>query len=455
MIAVVTPDEMAAIDAAASESVDVLIERAGAAVARTARSMLGGTYGRVVNVVAGKGNNGNDGRVAARRLAEDGMAVRTFDAADGPSHLPPSDLVIDAAYGTGFRLRLGGDWIAPDVAGARVLAVDIPSGVDGLTGVASGSPLAAERTITFAALKPGLLYGDGCRLAGDVVVADIGLDASRATAHVVEAADVAGWWRPRERDDHKWRRAVRVIAGSPGMTGAAELCSAAAMRAGAGIVWLSSPGAGAATGITEVVGRDLPASGWASPMLDGLERFGALVVGPGLGRAATTASDVTELIATTDVAALVDGDGLIALATSPGGRDAVRSRRGPVVLTPHDGEYRALTGSAPGADRIDATRRLAADWSCVALLKGSPTTVARPDGHAFVVTEGDSRLATAGTGDVLSGVIGALLASGVVAADAAAAGAWIHGAAGRRLPAVGLIASDLIAAIPAVLGDLT
>ena len=454
MIAVVTPHEMAAIDAAASEPVDVLIERAGAAVARTARSMLGGTYGRVVNVIAGEGNNGNDGRVAARRLADDGVMVRSFDAADAPSHLPRSDLVIDAAYGTGYRPRPGGQWTAPDVGAARVLAVDIPSGVDGLTGVASGSPLTAERTITFAALKPGLLYGDGCRLAGDVAVADIGLDVSRATAHLVEAADVAAWWRPRQRDDHKWRRAVRVIAGGPGMTGAADLCSAAAMRAGAGIVWLSSPGAGATAGVTEVVGRDLPASGWAARVLDELGRFGALVVGPGLGRAATTADDVTELIAATDVPVLVDGDGLIALATSPGGRDAVRSRRGPVVLTPHDGEYRALTGIGPGPDRIAAARRLAADWSCVALLKGPTTTVAAPDGRVRVVTEGDARLATAGTGDVLAGVIGALLASGVDATDAAATGAWIHGAAGHRGPAAGLIASDLLATIPAVLGEL-
>ena len=456
MIAVVTPDEMAAIDAAASESVDVLIERAGAAVARAARSMLGGTYGRVVTVIAGKGNNGNDGRVAARRLAEDGVAVRVVDAADCPAVLPDCDLVIDAAYGTGFRPRSNGSaWKAPDVGGARVLAVDIPSGVDGLTGAASGSPLAAERTVTFAALKPGLLYGDGRGLAGRVDVADIGLDASRSTVHVVEAADVARWWRPRERDDHKWKRAVRVIAGSPGMTGAADLCSSAAMRAGTGIVWLSSPGAGATSGVTEVVGRDLPAGGWATAACDGLDRFGALVVGPGLGRGETTADDVTELIAATDIPALVDGDGLVALAASPGGRDAVRSRRGAVVLTPHDGEHRALAGSAPGPDRIDAARRLAIDWSCVVLLKGLTTTVAAPDGRVFVVTEGDSRLATAGTGDVLSGIIGALLASGIDALQAAAAGAWIHGAAGHRLPAAGLIASDLLAAIPDVLQAFT
>ena len=279
MIAVVTPREMAAIDAAAPEPVDVLIERAGAAVARAARSMLGGTYGRVVTVIAGKGNNGNDGRVAARRLAEDGAAVRLVDAATCPTVLPTCDLVIDAAYGTGFRPRSDdAAWKAPDAGAALVLAVDIPSGVDGLTGVASGAQLAADRTVTFAALKPGLLYGDGARLAGRIDVVDIGLDVSGASVHLVEAGDVACWWRPKGRDDHKWNRAVRVVAGSPGMTGAADLCSAAAMRAGAGIVWLSSPGAGATTGVTEVVGRDLPAGGWSAAALDDLDRFGSLVV---------------------------------------------------------------------------------------------------------------------------------------------------------------------------------
>jgi ADP-dependent NAD(P)H-hydrate dehydratase / NAD(P)H-hydrate epimerase len=455
VIAVVTPDEMAAIDEAAPEPADVLIERAGAAVARAARSMLGGTYGRVVTVIAGKGNNGNDGRVAARRLADDGVVVRLVDATACPSVLPACDLVVDAAYGTGFRPRSdGATWKAPAPAGAPVLAVDIPSGVDGLTGAASGAPLAAERTVTFAALKPGLLYGDGARLAGRVDVADIGLDVARATVHRLEAGDVGGWWRPRERDDHKWKRAVRVVAGSPGMTGAADLCSAAAMRAGAGIVWLSSPGAGATTGVTEVVGHELPAAGWATAALDDLERFGSLVVGPGLGRAPTTAADVVALLAASDVPAIIDGDGLAALAASPAGREAVRSRRGPVVLTPHDGEFRALAGGAPGPDRIAAARRLATEWACIVLLKGPTTTVAAPDGRVRVVTEGDARLATAGTGDVLSGVIGALLASGIDAADAAAAGAWIHGAAGRRRPVDGLVASDLLGSIPEVLAAL-
>src|SRR6478609_545714 len=222
MIPIVTPAEMAAIDAAAPEPVDVLVARAGAAVARCALRMLGGGYGRVVNVIAGGGNNGGDGRVAGERLTERGVAVRIFDARSCPATLPPCDLVIDAAYGTGYRI--GDDtrqpWSPPDIGAAVVLAVDIPSGVDALTGAAPATVLAATRTVTFAALKPGLLFGPGKGLAGDVQVVDIGLDTSRATAHLVTAADVRGWWRPRPADAHKWSRAVRMIAGSRGMTGA-------------------------------------------------------------------------------------------------------------------------------------------------------------------------------------------------------------------------------------------
>ncbi|MDQ3543198.1 MAG: NAD(P)H-hydrate dehydratase [Actinomycetota bacterium] len=449
MTPIVTPAEMAAIDAAAAESVDVLIARAGSAVARAARSMMGGTYGRVVNVIAGKGNNGADGRVAGSVLADEGVLVRIVDAADCPAALPPSDLVIDAAYGTGFR----GTWAPPNVGGARVLAVDIPSGVDGLTGVAASGALVAERTVTFAALKPGLLFGNGPRLAGRVDVADIGLDMANAAAHRVERSDVVGWWKPRPADAHKWTRAVRVVAGSSGMTGAAELSAGAAMRTGAGIVWLSSPGVDPSPPV-EVVGRALPTSGWAGTVLAELARFGVLVVGPGLGRADPMPVDVVDVVAGSPVPVVIDGDGLFAMAQGADGRDAIGRRTASTVLTPHDGEYRSLMGDGPGPDRIDAARRLAAEWSVVALLKGPSTVIAEPGGRVLVVSDGDERLATAGSGDVLSGVIGALIASGLGAFDAAAAGAWIHAAAANALPADGLVASDLLRSLPGLLESL-
>jgi NAD(P)H-hydrate epimerase len=451
VIPIVTPEEMAAIDKAAPEPVDVLIERAGSAVARAAREMLGGTYGRTVDVVAGKGNNGNDGRAAARRLAERGVRIRMFDAADCPPQLPPADLVIDAAYGTGFR----GEWRAPRVGAAPVLAVDVPSGVNGLTGDAGRGVLAADRTVTFAALKPGLLLGAGRNLAGDVEVVDIGLDTRRARAHLVEAEDVAEWWRPRPPTAHKWSRAVRVVAGSPGMTGAAHLSSGAAQRAGSGMVTLSVPGADGSAP-PEVVRRRLPAFDWSGQVLGDLQRYHALVIGPGLGREAYTVAAVRATALAATVPTVIDGDGLFALAWDADGAAPVLHRRtSPTVLTPHDGEYGLLAGHRPDADRFQAARRLAADLRTVLVLKGPVTVVAAPGGDVLVVANGDARLATAGTGDVLSGILGALLATGLDPFRAAAAAAWIHAQAARSGPAVGLVAGDLVDALPGVLGRLT
>ncbi|MCU1452929.1 MAG: hypothetical protein JWN46_1075, partial [Acidimicrobiales bacterium] len=296
MIPIVTPEEMAAIDAAAPEPTEVLVERAGAAVARNAVELLGGAYGRRVVVLAGKGNNGNDGRAAARRLAGRGVRCTVLDAADPPPSIPACDLLIDAAYGTGFR----GTFHPPSLSdpATPVLAVDIPSGVDGLTGRASGTPLRAQRTVTFAALKPGLLLADGPSLAGEVVVADIGLDTSSARAHIVEQSDVAGWLPRRPREAHKWQAACWIVAGSPGMTGAAHLASAAALRAGAGYVRLSSPGIDDdPLAPTEVVRVSLPDEGWAADVLADLDRFAATAVGPGLGTADETAEQVRLLVA--------------------------------------------------------------------------------------------------------------------------------------------------------------
>ncbi len=451
MIPIVTPEEMAAIDKAAPEPVDVLIERAGSAVARAAREMLGGTYGRTVDVIVGKGNNGNDGRAAARRLAEHGVRIRMFDAADCPPQLPPADLVIDAAYGTGFR----GEWRAPRVGAAPVLAVDIPSGVSGLTGEAGRGVLAADRTVTFAALKPGLLLGAGRNLAGEVEVVDIGLDTRRARAHLVEAEDVGRWWRPRPPTAHKWSRAVRVVAGSPGMTGAAHLSSGAAQRAGSGMVSLSTPGTDGSAP-QEVVRRRLPAFDWSGQVLDDLHRYHALVIGPGLGREAYTVAAVRATAVAATVPTVIDGDGLFALAwDADGAAPVIHRRTSPTVLTPHDGEYGLLAGHRPDADRLQAARRLAADLRAVVLLKGPVTVVAAPGGAVLVVANGDARLATAGTGDVLSGILGTLLATGLDPFRAAAAAAWIHAEAARSGPPVGLVAGDLVDALPGVLGRLS
>jgi NAD(P)H-hydrate epimerase len=458
MIPVVTPEQMRVVDATVDEPVTELVRRAGEAVARSAVELLGGTYGRTVTVLAGPGNNGADGRVAAERLAARGVRVHVFAVGEFPDELPPSDLVIDAAFGTGFRVDREGTapWRPPPIGRIPVLAVDIPSGLDGLTGVAAEGTLPATATITFGALKPGHLLGRGPDLCGELQLASIGLtDAVAALGGprvgVVTAADVAAWVPPRGRTDHKWVSAVRVIAGSPPMLGAASLCAAAAHRAGAGLVVLSVPGAHA-RGPVEVIDRPLPALSWTDDVLKDLHRFSALVVGPGLGRDDDTRTCVADLVARTDVPIVVDGDGLAALPWNPDGSVAfLRERRGPVVLTPHDGEFALLTGARPGVDRIGDAHRLCERTGAVVLLKGPATLIADPAGATYFVTNGDERLATAGTGDVLSGVIAALLARGTEPAHAAAAGAWLHAAAAAAGPRHGLVASDLLLELPGVL----
>lgn len=451
-LAIVTPAEMAAIDAAAPEGTDVLVERAGAATAAAARRLLGGTYGRRVVVVAGPGNNGNDGRAAASLLARAGAAVRVFPAAEAPDVLPPCDLVVDAAYGTGFR----GSWRAPlPAAGTqpRVLAVDVPSGVDGTTGQVGPdtSPLPADATVTFAALKPGLVLAEGRRLAGVVEVADIGLDTSSAQATLLTDEAAARALPRRHHADHKWRSAVWVVAGSPGMDGAAALACGAAARTGAGYVRLSIPGGGvdAPHAPLEAVRTPLPAEGWGAEVVAGANRFAAVVVGNGLG----TAHDPAELAAVVGgagVPVVVDGDGLTLLASAR--PDVPLGDH--VVLTPHDGEFARLAGSSPGADRIDATRRLAGRLGAVVAAKGPTTVVAHPGGEVLVVTSGDARLATAGTGDVLAGMVAALCAQGVAPWLAAGVAAHIHGRAAALGWRTGLVASDLIGLIPAAIAAL-
>ncbi len=448
MIPVVTPAEMAAIDRAAPEAVDVLVARAGWAVAVAAVDMMGGTYGRRVVVVAGKGNNGADGRHAAAQLARRGVRVEVLDAVDPPARLPAGlDLVIDAAYGTGFR----GDYQAPDPGGAPVLAVDIPSGVDGLTGAAGPGAVRAVRTVTFAALKPGLLFPPGRELAGRVDVVDIGLDASGATVHRVELDDVDGWVPRRPVGTHKWKTAVWVVAGSAGMTGAAHLAARAAMRAGAGTVRLGIPGGPPELPFLEVVGRSVPAEDWDPEVLADLRRAKALVIGPGLGRAGPTAGAVRRLVAAAPPPTVVDADGLYALGTAEEAAAVLKGRTGPTVLTPHDGEFERLAGRPPGPDRIAAARDLAARTHATVLLKGPTTVVADFSGEVLVSTAGDERLATAGTGDVLAGVVGAYLAQGLGGLRAAAAAAFVHGRAGHLGWRHGLVAGDLLDLLPAVL----
>ncbi len=450
MTPVATPDDKRAADASADVPVGVLIDRAGAGVARAAIELLGGRYGRTVNVLAGPGNNGADGRVAAARLAAEGVQVRVFDALDAPDPLPAADLVIDAAFGTGFR----GTWNSPEIGAAKRLAVDVPTGLDGLTGVATEHTRAADATVTFGAPSPGHFLNDGPRLVGVLHVVDIGLDvvasATSSSIHVVESTDIATWVPRRAADVHKWADGVRIVAGSAGMTGAAHLAAASAMRAGSGMVAVSSPGIDSDVP-TEVIDRRIPPFDWSEAVLADLHRYHSLVIGPGLGREEYTMPAVVTTVLEAVVPTVVDGDALFALSWNEEGNPSfLVDRDVPTVLTPHDGEYGLLTGRRPGDDRIAAAHHLARLAGAVVLLKGPATVVADPDGRSLLVTNGSELLATAGTGDVLSGLVGAFLARGVPAFEAAGAAAWVHADAAARC-GVGLIASDLIPIIPRVI----
>jgi ADP-dependent NAD(P)H-hydrate dehydratase / NAD(P)H-hydrate epimerase len=536
VIPVLFPDEIRALDAAAPVDREVLIARAGQAVAREALAMLGGAYGRRVVVVVGPGSNGADALTAAQLLEQRGVRVHLVMVDrhnPPPPRLPRADLVIDGAYG----ISLNSPYAAPE-AGAPVLAIDIPSGLDPCTGYSfpGGSAVVADVTVTFVGMKPGLLLGDGPSHAGRVVVADIGLDASGYhRAGVVTREDVAHRLPSRDRTAHKWDAAVLVIAGSPGMTGAPLLVSQGAQRAGAGMVRLAVPGQ--TVGGTEAVAVALPAEHWAQHALTLTERCAAIVIGPGLGRERTTRASIRQVLSKTSLPTVIDADGLMSLAPGaadedpraivrtlstpahstpaitrrpglaaaaavsaaeaarqssvgdlPPGQRAVlqaASRRiganpaaaaaagtartaefdaavrglsgrspGSTILTPHEGEFRSMTGQPLSPDRFADVRRLAAATGAVVLLKGPTTLIASPDGWVNVVSAGDQRLATAGTGDVLAGVIGALLAQGLNTLDAASTGAWLHGTAATLGPRTGLVASDLPALIATVMSDV-
>ena len=431
MLPVVTPAEMKVIDAQATEPEEVLIQRAGYAIANAALRMLGGSYGRRVTVIAGKGNNGQDGKVAAQVLQRRG--VRCKICSPGPDVLAQADLVIDAAYGTGFR----DEWEPPPQPSCPVLAVDIPSGIDGLTGEDRGS-LQAKRTVTFGALKPGLLLEPGASRAGEIEIADLGLNIEGSRSSLITDQDLAPVLSQRTTTDHKWTNAVRLIAASPGMIGAAQLAASGALRAGAGMVVVSSPTINLQSNDMppEAVTRKITAATLVPEVLKDLDRFAALLIGPGLGTDPETVAMTAELIERSPIPTVVDADGLTAVATHP---TCVTRSASTAVLTPHDGEFEKLTGAPPALDRCAAVRS-AAKNSAV-LLKGPTTLVSDTNGDLIFVRNANQRLATAGTGDVLTGIIGAVIRNTPILLAAAAAAHW-HGQA-AQLAQPDMTASDL------------
>ena len=518
MRTVLTPQQMAEADratiAAGTPSL-ALMQRAGFAVARAALRLAGGSYGRRVLILCGKGNNAGDGLVAARVLAGwgcfpvvvsldapaslSGDALANWGRLRGVRHLrfdPDSlgrelarcDLVIDAIVGTGFRGALSGAAAqavgALNASGRPVLAVDIPSGVDGATGAVGGPAVRATVTVTMAAAKFGLILHPGSEYAGRVEVADIGIATPQPpeAGGIPEAADVARALGRRPLDAHKRSvGTVMVVAGSAQMPGAAGLAIRAALRAGAGLVTLATVASVAEEvhpGAFEATTLHLPATAAGTiarvalqAILDRAATVDAVAVGPGLTTQPETAELVRALAAALDVPLVVDADGLNALAADPG---ILAGRTAPTIITPHPGEASRLLGissSAVQADRLQAAAMLAARCNAEVILKGYRSIVASPGGRLGVVTTGGPALASGGTGDVLTGVTVALLAAMSVPAGrsgaqgaardpypAAWAASWIHGRAGdllgQRYGVRGVLAGDLPAAVAGVLHDL-
>ncbi len=460
---VITPEESGRLDAAATEPVDVLMERAGLAVALAAVD-LGIGYGSRVIVLAGRGNNGGDGYVAARYLADRGARVvvhslgepkdptgaaasaarraRAAGVRVAPLDAPePADLVIDALFGVGFK------GMVPDVVvpwidhPAPVLAVDVPSGLDASTGETAGPAFTAEGTVTFHALKPGHLLGEGPERCGPVSVVDIGLNGGNPFLRICEREDAP---RPsRARRAHKWSAgSVAVVGGSPGITGAPMLAAEAALQMGAGSVAVICPAALQPTYaahssqvMTRGIGKGPRFSGDdADAVLTAAGRFDVMVLGPGLGP--DQSEFVARIVRRWQGGLLIDADGLNALE----GLGALAERSGPTILTPHEGEARRLVGSAA----LDAVARLPDDVGVVALLKGNPTFVFGSE--RWAVTSGGPELATIGTGDVLAGVIAALWSRGLSGEVAARSGAYWHGTAGHDLTRFGTVTAERLAA---------
>jgi hydroxyethylthiazole kinase-like uncharacterized protein yjeF len=480
VIPVLTAAETRALDReteARGTSIEALMERAGFAVARAAVRAAGGAYGRRAVVVCGKGNNGGDGLVAARILAGEGMGVdvallaapedlqgpaaanlarlgevalraRAFEEPWFHRALARAHVTVDAIFGTGFRGAPDGPHAAAiealNEAGIPVVAVDIPSGVEGDTGVVQGPAVRAAATVSFGAPKVGSLLHPGAAQAGTVEVVDIGFppDLVRSDLQLVEEADVRSMLPRRSPETHKRRSGVvLVVAGSRRMTGAPRLVADGAYRAGAGLVTVAVP-----EGILRVVQAGLPEAvflplpegpegsvaeaGWGV-LAEGLERFGAVALGPGLSTDGDTPAFVRRLVSSSSIPVVVDADGINAFVGRVG---ELGARDAPAVITPHTGELSRLfqvSADDLAADRVGMARKAAAETDAVMVLKGSRSVLASPDGRTRINPTGTSALATGGTGDVLTGAVATMLARGLEPLDAATAATYVHGVAGR------------------------
>jgi ADP-dependent NAD(P)H-hydrate dehydratase / NAD(P)H-hydrate epimerase len=513
VLPVFTADEMRRLDRRAITELGVpgatLMENAGRGAADAIRAFDPGLTDseRPVVIVAGKGGNAGDGFVVARALKAHGIGVSVLlttradeisgdtavklaamraagiepavveDEDRGAGALAGACLIVDALLGTGTRG-------APEGLTARlidrinasdrpVVALDIPSGLPADGGSPPGPAVRAALTATFAGLKRGLVMGPGVELAGRVEVVPIGIPAAEVardvTTFLLEPSDIARLFPPRPQDAHKGLYGrLLIVAGGVGKTGAAALAARAAMRSGGGLVTVATPASQqpiVACLVLEPMTEPLPETSGRTVSLAALDTIvelakgrDAVAVGPGLGLIDDTPALVRALARDLDRPLVIDADGLTALA---GHVDVLRAARAPRCLTPHPGEMARLLGTNTDdvqRDRIAAARGLATATRIHVVLKGAATVIAAPDGRAVINPTGNPGMASGGTGDVLTGILGAFLARGLAPADACAAAVYLHGSAGdiaaARVGQESLIASDIIDALPQAFGAL-
>jgi NAD(P)H-hydrate epimerase len=480
-VALLTPVEMAEADRltiAGGTPGTVLMENAGKAVAD---AVMQRWSLRPVAVLCGPGNNGGDGFVAARHLAEAGWPVQLFllgarealkgDAAHharlwtGPvepltAELPAhTALIIDGIFGAGLARDVEGPARAVletiSQRGLPVVAIDVPSGLDGASGAVRGLAPRCVLTVTFFRKKPGHLLFPGRALCGETVAADIGIPSAvldRIKPRTFENGpalwhDAFPW---PVADGHKYRRGHALIAGGAVMTGAARLAARAAARAGVGLVTVAAPSAVLviyATSLTGVIVQPIEGSGDFAKLLADVRR-NAVLVGPGAGTSELTHEFVVAALAT-GRAVVLDADVFAVFAGRAAGLKAMIA--GPTLLTPHEGEFARLFPTE--GDKLTRARRAARESGATVLLKGADTVIASPDGWAAINSNAPPELATAGSGDVLAGLAVGLLAQGMTPPLAGAAAAWLHGDAAHRF-GPGLVAEDVIEQLPATLRAL-